>query len=185
MFIYAVADTLFLKILFSILIGIGSTMGIINMYYILGIIGKKYWNQTYVKASVFFIGVCGGASGVFLGKILTESNNIRMSITISIISFLIVLILICISPHLVLSYYKESWEEDSTKATIDNNNIRKFAKYKLTSREIEIVNGILLGNTNRQIAAILGIKENTVTSYCKNIYIKLKVHSRAEINKLF
>lgn len=185
MFIYAIVETIYLKIAFSIFIGIGSTMGMINMYYILGVIGKKYWSQKYVKASVFFIGVCGGASGVLLGKILTNSNNISMSISISILSFLIVLVLLCVSPHLALSYYNESWEEDSTKSVIDNLEERKFKKYKLTPREIQLCKLILQNLTTRQIAATLGITENTVKTYRKGLHKKLNINAKEELYDLF
>ena len=182
MFVYIVAETIALKMMFSVIVGISSTMGMINMYYILGVIGKKYWNHTYVKASIFFIGVCGGASGTLLGNILTNYNDAGAAVIIAIISILIIIILLAISPLLATTYYKEKWEEDATKTQIDNKNLRKYQRYKLTKREIDVCNLLLENYTNRQIASMLGLTENTVKYYSKRIYKKLDVYSKNEIS---
>ena len=108
-----------------------------------------------------------------------------MSITISVISVVIVVALLCISPHLALSYYNESWEEDSTKALIDNLNERKYKKYNLTPREIELCNLILSNLTTRQIAVTLSITENTVKTYRKELHKKLNISSKEELYDLF
>jgi len=181
MFIYYIADDFLLKCIFSFLVGIGSTMGMINMYYILGVIGKKYWNHRYVKASIFFIGVCGGASGTILGSYLTLANDANLSLIFSLISLVIVLILLAISPTLTLTYYQDKWHEDSMKGQVDIRDIRKYQKYNLTEREIEVCNCLIDNYTNRQIAASLGISENTVKHHCKNIFKKLDILSKNEI----
>lgn len=51
----------------------------------------------------------------------------------------------------------------------------------LTSREQEVLQELLLGKSNREIAAALYITENTVKTHAKNIYSKYDVHSRAEL----
>lgn len=181
MFIYYIANSFILKCVFAFFVGIGSTIGMINMYYILGVIGRKYWNHTYVKASIFFIGFCGGASGTILGSYLTFANDTNLSMILSIVSLVIVLILLSISPTLALTYYQDKWQEDSTKGQVDIKNIRKYQKYNLTEREIEVINCLLDNYTNRQIAATLGISENTVKHHCKNIFKKLDIYSKNEI----
>lgn len=50
----------------------------------------------------------------------------------------------------------------------------------LTKRENEVLDKLIEGKTNRQIAAELFISENTVAFHLKQIYEKLHVHSRAE-----
>lgn len=50
----------------------------------------------------------------------------------------------------------------------------------LTARENEVLDQIIEGKTNRQIAEELYISENTVAFHVKQIYEKLHVHSRAE-----
>ena len=48
----------------------------------------------------------------------------------------------------------------------------------LSSREAEILNLVAAGNTNRAIAAALGISERTVDRHVSNIFAKLGVSSR-------
>lgn len=50
----------------------------------------------------------------------------------------------------------------------------------LTPREEEILWGIAKGLTYKDLAARLGISQQTVPSHIKNIYRKLQVHSRSE-----
>jgi DNA-binding NarL/FixJ family response regulator len=50
----------------------------------------------------------------------------------------------------------------------------------LTERENEVLDKLIEGKTNRQIAAELFISDNTVAFHLKQIYEKLHVHSRAE-----
>ncbi len=51
----------------------------------------------------------------------------------------------------------------------------------LTEREIEIVDCILKGLTNKQIATDVFLSVNTIKTHLKNIYEKLDVHSRTEL----
>jgi DNA-binding CsgD family transcriptional regulator len=59
------------------------------------------------------------------------------------------------------------------------NNIND--DYKLTAREIEIVNLIAQGNTNKQIANKLFISLNTVQTHRKSILRKTKCNGTAEL----
>jgi len=56
----------------------------------------------------------------------------------------------------------------------------KEKKYQLTERESEVVDLLVLGRSNSQIAEALFIVEGTVKNHLVNIYQKLGVHSRAE-----
>ncbi len=51
---------------------------------------------------------------------------------------------------------------------------------KLTKRETEVLQCITKGYTYHEVANILGMSHNTITSHIKNIYRKLEVHSRGE-----
>ncbi|MGH9420762.1 MAG: response regulator [Thermoanaerobaculia bacterium] len=48
----------------------------------------------------------------------------------------------------------------------------------LTSREIEVVELMAGGKRNKEIAAALGIQNDTVEAHLRNIYVKLKVNDR-------
>jgi DNA-binding NarL/FixJ family response regulator len=51
----------------------------------------------------------------------------------------------------------------------------------LTERELEVLKLVTLGQRNREIAAELGISENTVKFHLKNIVEKLHAQNRAEL----
>jgi DNA-binding NarL/FixJ family response regulator len=48
----------------------------------------------------------------------------------------------------------------------------------LTSRELEILTAIAHGQTNKTIAAVLGLSEQTIRYHLTNLYRKLGVHNR-------
>lgn len=57
----------------------------------------------------------------------------------------------------------------------------QIAEESLTERENEVLQHLIEGKTNRQIADDLFISGNTVAYHIKQIYEKLHVHSRAEV----
>jgi DNA-binding NarL/FixJ family response regulator len=73
-------------------------------------------------------------------------------------------------------------------APTDNSNAKSelnYASFSLTSREIDIVERIKLGDTNKQIAQELHIAETTVAKHVRNIFEKTSVKNRIDlINKL-
>lgn len=185
MVLYITYESEQMRALFSFVIGIGSTMGMINMYYILCVIAKKYWDQTYVKASITIIGLAGGLGGIALGKFFSVSNNITLAKVIMVCAVLIIIVLMSLSSKLAVTYYQESWEEDSTMTEIDNCNRRKLAKYKLTEREMDVCNLLMENLSAKQIAVALDLTENTINSYKKTLYKKLDVTTKDElINKI-
>ena len=50
----------------------------------------------------------------------------------------------------------------------------------LSEREVELLRLIAKGLSYEEVGRVLGLKYNTVTSYAKDIYRKLQVHSRSE-----
>jgi DNA-binding CsgD family transcriptional regulator len=53
--------------------------------------------------------------------------------------------------------------------------------HKLSKRENEVIELLLQGKSNKQIAEMLGISASTVEFHLKNIFAKLEVHSRTEV----
>lgn len=51
----------------------------------------------------------------------------------------------------------------------------------LSPREQQILQGLVAGGSASQIASQLGLQIESVRSYVKNVYQKLRVHSRAEL----
>ncbi len=52
---------------------------------------------------------------------------------------------------------------------------------QLSRRELEVVNLLLLGKSNKLIALALGISDRTVEFHLKNVYTKFQVSSRMEL----
>lgn len=172
-------------ILFALFLGAGSTMGMVNMYYILGVIGKKYNNIKYVRFSILFIGICGGLSGVLIGNLIYEINVFTVSIIASIISAGSMILFLILSPVLTNIYYSDEWVGDSQKTEVDNERIYMFKKYSLSKREIEVCKLLLEGYTMRQISSIISISYSTVNTYCTSLYRKLGINSRTELLIIF
>lgn len=174
-----------LAVVFAILLGIGNTIGMINVYYILGVVGKKYNSMQYLRLSILFIGICGGISGVAVGNLIDSINTFEISIVASIISAAVVILFLILSPVLAQTHYGNDWTEDSGKMEIQNDYPDLFKKYELSKRETEVCKLLLQGYTMRQISAILSIGYSTVNTYCTSLYRKLGINSRIELLILF
>lgn len=71
---------------------------------------------------------------------------------------------------------------DRMSETQQNNIIRQTKPIEeLTDRENEVLQHILSGKSNREIAATLYISESTVKTHARNIFSKYNVGSRAEL----
>jgi DNA-binding CsgD family transcriptional regulator len=58
---------------------------------------------------------------------------------------------------------------------------RRAGELPLTGREIEVFQHLALGRPRAEIADRLGVSENTAINHCRNVFVKLGVHSRAEL----
>ena len=77
--------------------------------------------------------------------------------------------------------FGRSWSSTPNRRCGESNSWRRPVGRPggLSSREAEILNLVAAGNTNRAIAAALGISERTVDRHVSNIFAKLGVSSRA------
>lgn len=170
---------------FALLLGIANAVGMINMYYILGVVGKKYTSMRYLRLSILLIGICGGVSGIAVGNFIHHRNTFEISIIASMVSVAVMLLFIMLSTVVSQSQYYDDWAKDSEKTEIDNEQLYLFKKYNLSRREIEVCKLLLQGYTMRQISGILSIAYSTVNTYCTSIYRKLGINSKAELLPLF
>ena len=174
-----------MAMLFALLLGVGNTVGMINMYYILGVIGRKYNSMRYLKMSIIFIGICGGVSGVVVGNLIHSVNTAEIALIASLVSVSVMMIFMILSPLLAQEKYYSDWARDSEMSEIDNDQLYLFRKYQLSRREIEVCKLLLQGYTLRQISAMLSIAYSTVNTYCTCAYRKLNINSRTELMILF
>lgn len=77
-------------------------------------------------------------------------------------------------------------EGDGIVAAIDlQARIRMMSNGVLTSRECEVVEWMLKGHSARSIGQQLRIEKGTVTNHKRSIYVKLEIHSMAQLFSLF
>lgn len=170
---------------FALLLGLGNAMGMINMYYIIGVVGKKYESMKYIRLSILLVGICGGVSGIALGRIISGANTYGSSIAASVFAAAVMIALLIASPILAQSHYESDWAKDAQRSEVDNEQLHVFRRYNLSKREIEVCRLLLQGYTMRQISGILSLAYPTVNTYCTSIYRKTGINSRAELMQLF
>lgn len=170
---------------FSVLLGLGSTIGMINMYYIIGVIGKKYDSMRYVRMSILFIGIFGGVSGIAVGNIISRVGAVEISISASIVSAVVMIAFMFVSPIMERADYVNDWGFDSNHTEVGGGRLAAFRFHGLSKREAEVCDLLLQGYTLRQISAILPIAYSTVNTYCTSAYRKLDINSRTELLLMF
>jgi two-component system NarL family response regulator len=69
---------------------------------------------------------------------------------------------------------------DVANQLLRNEELLASRNPTLTRREIEVLELVAQGNTNREIGELLFISENTVKNHIRNILDKLGLHSRNE-----
>lgn len=183
-FLFFASDIEQITYIFAFILGNCVTMGMCLMYYTLGIISKKYWDFKYIRYNIFIIDIIGCGLGTIIGNYIYSHTNYYFNIIVLSASVLISIILLSLSPILILTFFEDKWDEDSTKAVIDNANMRKFTKLNLTKKEIEVCKYILENLTVRQIAAEMKISENTIKFHKKQIFEKLNINSKEELIKI-
>ncbi len=172
-------------IAFAILLGIGNTVGMINMYYIIGVVGKKYESMKYIRLSILLVGICGGVSGVLLGGLISDVGTFGVSLAASVVSAAVMISLLIASPFIAQGHFENDWAKDSQHPEVDNEQLHLFRRHHLSKREIEVCRLLLQGYTMRQISGILSLAYPTVNTYCTSIYRKAGINSRAELMQVF
>lgn len=74
--------------------------------------------------------------------------------------------------------------EQQMKPEFSKSYLMEKLHIHLTDKEFEIIEDIVNGVTNPQMASKYYVSENTIKSHIKNIYKKLDAHSKAEMTKI-
>jgi len=170
-----------LAVPFAVFLGLGTTIGMINMYYIIGIIAKKYNSVGYLRWAVLLIGVCGGLAGIFTGDFVSRNGTPEISLIVSVLASVVMLGFMFVSPVMERAEYVNDWGRDSANTEVGGSRFPLFKAYGLSKREAEVCELLLQGYTLRQISAILSIAYSTVNTYCTSMYRKLEINSRTEL----
>ena len=82
----------------------------------------------------------------------------------------------------ISEHIRENTEEKTIKHHIDVHNLPEGIV--LTNRELEIMQYLLEGDSVEEICSKCSISNNTMRKHTMNIYKKLDIHSRNELNRL-
>lgn len=126
---------------------------------------------------------------------LEEKNRLYLDIfLIILISILVLLLIISVRLYFIgkerralLQAENKRIHDEIERLTkqIDEqgNSTFDFSKFDLTERQLEIIQFIKEGKSNKEIAALLFISENTVKYHLKIIYEILNIDHRSELTK--
>lgn len=79
----------------------------------------------------------------------------------------------------LISVYSSPEDIEKLVESASRNHDREQERSELTPREKEVVRGIVLGMSNKEIAAKINVSVNTVMTHRRNIASKLQIHSSA------
>lgn len=146
-----------------------------------------------------------GLSAFAVGHLITRIilaviSSLDFSINISILAIAMIFIITIVLPYMQRAF-KEAFsshrfvmptgaEDDLTsdfeedRPLTEEDVINRFIEENgLTEREAEILRLLAKGKAYKAMAEELFVSENTVKFHVKNIYSKLDVHSKSELNK--
>ena len=121
-----------------------------------------------------------------------NEKNIRLSliiITVILLAFIVVLFLF----FRANKQKRKLTEKDNARmrreleklsqelSEKEDNTTENFKEFNLSERQIEIIELVKQGKTNKEIASQLFISENTVKYHLKNIYTTLKIENRFDL----
>lgn len=141
---------------------------------------------------IFGIGLSANVFGIFLGGFIVNSIDsygqryLNSSIIALTVVFITLIILPVLNKLLFQVLHNHVFLEKMNNINLNTKIIRDvlMKNYKLTDREMEIVELLLQGKTYKVIAGQLYVSENTVKTHIKNIYSKLNIKSKIELLKL-
>ncbi len=85
-----------------------------------------------------------------------------------------------ISVYMYLTkHYTVNYDPETTD--VMSHTEKFYETYNISDREVEIIEAVVVGKTNKEIAAALFISINTVKTHIKNIYRKLEVKNRVQL----
>lgn len=174
---YIVIDTLML-----------CSFGVFDLFW-WSIIGEML-EYTSNPVKVSGIGLSANVFGVLLGDILgifmksvSMTNDKVTIIALCVVCVTLVILpplneqlIILLKSHAYLSVFTNMNEKQQKEVLVGVKSLDP-----LTSRENDVLELILSGKSNKEIAAELTISENTVKTHISNIFSKYDVSSRAEL----
>ncbi len=191
----------------DILINSGSVMFIAASFYFTFLLSAPDWesalekviNNLYVYsslilvlptivASVYLSRKEGAANYALLSQIMIAFYPLLLFVPMDLLFFkdipfklinLSYMVFTILVYQFLVKHYIYQYELDRKKNKTDMDIL--FRKYDVSKREKEIIELLLKGSSNREIADTLFISPNTVKTHIKNIYRKLGVKNRVQL----
>jgi DNA-binding CsgD family transcriptional regulator len=174
---YLIVDTLML-----------GACGIFDLFW-WSILGEML-DYTNSPAQPFGIGLSANVFGVFFGGVtgMAVTSIGLPSAEIAVIALTVVCVTLVMLPplnnqlvlllksHTYLAAYDNMSQSQQKDVVLNVKTINP-----LTAREQEVLQLILSGKSNREVAEALFISESTVKTHARNIFSKYDVNSRAEL----
>ena len=165
----------------GLFLGVSHSLGLLSLYYVLGVYTKKYQNSRFYYVGVF-LSALGYSLSLFLVTAfpLDPTTNGRLW---AVALVLIPLFLLCSALFFLHDRFDEEWVDDlkRSEVTLTDSLTAFFEESGLTKREKEVARLLLEGMTLRQIGAELGLSYPTINTYQNSIYHKLMISSRVEL----
>ena len=134
----------------------------------------------------FGFGTAATVSALFVGGLLGEKLMIigeTFHLLTAMFALSAILLTLLVIPwifnriEILYSSFNDFANPETTLDLLKNN----FDITVLTAREMETIEHLLQGRTNKEMAEILYVSENTIKTHIKNIYFKLHINSRKEL----
>ncbi len=174
---YLIVDTLML-----------GACGIFDLFWwsILGEMLDYSSNPAHIFGVGLSANVFGVLSGGVLGMVVTSIKLPGAEVAVIALSVVCVTLVILtpLNQQLVLLLKSHAYlaAYDNMSQTQQTNNVNQIKTLDpLTAREQEVLQLLLMGKSNREIAEVLYISENTVKTHARSIFSKYAVSSRAEL----
>jgi len=129
----------------------------------------------YLASMGYVFGRLGEVVGTLIGVLLDQYRIIHIVVTC------LICVVTLIFMFYLLDYMLRESNERKRAADLDADLI---GRYELSPRELEVLNMVLDGKTNKEIAHNLYISDNTVKFHVKNIYKKTGCTCRKELRAL-
>lgn len=172
-------------------LNIGWALLDLTLWTLFGLVASIYGRPLKICGYAFLANLsgvfCGGLLGVYIPKQLDNYFLVSAAFAIGII-FLSLLIIPWLNGAIEKKVLRKKLSKTAPQAEPEEKNTSEPfvlpCKELLTRRETEIADLLLKGYTNKQIAGILILSENTIKTHTRKIYSKFKVANKRELMQL-
>ena len=166
----------------AVCFGIAYSIGIVNIYYLAGVMIKKFQSIYFYRTGFLLSSFCYIATTLFV-KVFGQGENRMSPVLTAFVSICIIILFFILSPFFIKMLYSGEWIDDTYRGDISQCSRleAKMKDYKLTPAEMEVCRLLLDGYTLRQISGMQSKAYATINTYCTSIYRKLNINSRTEL----